>query len=93
MKSLGLLALIAFALPVWAQEKVATLHAAKIYCEACAAAITKSLRNVPGVSKVEVDVEKKEVLVRFDAAKATVEDLTAATAKRGFPSSVRSVQP
>lgn len=75
-----------------AQElRTATLHADKIYCEACAAVITKALRNVPGVSKV--DVERKDVLVRFDPAKAKVEDLTAATAKKGFPSSVRTVQP
>lgn len=75
------------------QSKVATLHAERIYCEACAAVITKALRNVPGVSKVDVDVEKKDVVVQFDPSKATVDDLTAATAKRGFPSSVRKVEP
>lgn len=77
-----------------AQEaKTATLYADKIYCDACAAVITKALRNVSGVSKVDVDVEKKEVMVRFDPAKATVEDLTAATGKRGFPSTLRKVAP
>jgi copper chaperone CopZ len=45
------------------------------------------------VSKIDVDVEKKEVLVQFDPTKAKVEDLTAATAKKGFPSSVRKVEP
>jgi copper chaperone CopZ len=78
----------------WPQEiKVATLYANKIYCEACAAVMTKALRNVPGVSKVNVDVDKKEVVVQFNPATATVDDLTAATAKRGFPSSVRKVEP
>ena len=86
--------LLVFAPFVGAQDlKSATLYAEKIYCDACAAVITKALRNVPGVSKVNVDVEQKEVLVQFDAAKATVGDLTAATAKKGFPSSVRKVQP
>lgn len=75
------------------ESKVATLYASKIYCDACAAVITKALRNVPGVGKVSVDVEKKEVLVQFDPAKASVDDLTAATAKKGFPSSVRKVEP
>ena len=75
------------------ETKVATLYANKIYCDACAAVITKSLRNVQGVSKVDVNVEKKEIMVRFDPARATVEDLTAATAKRGFPSTVRKVEP
>lgn len=75
------------------ETKVATLYANKIYCDACAAVITKSLRNVQGVSKVDVNVEKKEITVRFDPARATLEDLTAATAKRGFPSTVRKVEP
>ena len=73
--------------------KSATLYAEKIYCDACAAVITKALRNVPGVGKVSVDVDKKEVVVGFDAAKVRVEDLTAATAKKGFASSVRKVEP
>lgn len=78
----------------WSQEsRTATLYADKIYCDACAAVITKALRNVSGVSKVNVDVEKKEVMVQFDPAKASVDDLTAATTKRGFPSSVRKVEP
>ena len=86
--------LLTFASVAQSQEsEVATLYSSKIYCEACAAIITKSLRNVQGVSKVNVDVEKKEVIVQFDPAKARVEDLTAATAKRGFPSTVRKVEP
>ena len=95
MKALVLAALLLmFASVAQSQEsKTATLYAKKIYCEACAAIITKSLRNVQGVSKVNVDVEKKEVVVQYDPAKATVDDLTAATAKRGFPSTVRKVEP
>lgn len=87
-------ALFSFAPLATSQElKSATLYAEKIYCDACAAVITKALRGVPGVRKVNVDVEKKEVLVQFDPAKAKVEDLTAATAKKGFPSTVRKVEP
>jgi len=87
-------ALLSFAPLAASQEvKSATLYAEKIYCDACAAVITKALRGVPGVSKIDVDVEKKEVLVQFDPTKAKVEDLTAATAKKGFPSSVRKVEP
>jgi copper chaperone CopZ len=75
------------------ESRVAVLHADKIVCEACAAVITKALRGVPGVANVSVDVEKKEIAVRFDPGKASVADLTAATAKRGFPSEVRKVEP
>jgi mercuric ion binding protein len=94
MRALLLAGLLVLACVASAQEiKTATLHAEKIYCDACAAVITKALRGVPGVSKVDVDVEKKDVVVQFDPAKASVEDLTAATAKKGFPSSVRKVVP
>ncbi len=95
MRALLLAALtLAFASDAASQEmKTATLYAEKIYCDACAAVITKALRGVPGVGKVNVDVEKKEVLVQFDSAKAKVEDLTAATAKKGFPATLRKVQP
>lgn len=93
-KALFAAILLAAASLAAAQEsKVATLYASKIYCDACAAVITKALRNVPGVGKISVDVEKKEVLVQFDPSKASVDDLTAATAKKGFPSSVRKVEP
>lgn len=94
MRKAILAIMLAYAAAAISQEaKVATLYAEKIFCDACAAVITKALRNVPGVSKVDVDVEKKEVLVRFDATKASVDDLTAATAKKGFPSIVRKVAP
>ena len=73
MRRTALAALLAFASWALAQEsRVATLYAEKIYCDACAAAITKALRGVPGVGKISVDVEKKEVLVQFDPAKASV---------------------
>lgn len=75
------------------ESKSAVLYTEKIFCDACAAVITKALRGVDGVSKVAVDVEKKEVTVRFDPAKATVEQLTSATVKKGFPSSVRRFEP
>lgn len=94
MRKIVLAALLAFTSVASAQEtKTATLYAEKIFCDACAAVITKALRNVPGVSKVNVDVDRKEVLVQFDSGRASVEDLTAATAKKGFPSSVRKVAP
>lgn len=94
MKNLMLAALLAASSAAYAQEtKTATLYAEKIYCDACAAVITKALRNVAGVSKVSVDVEHKQVNVQFDPAKASVDDLTAATAKKGFPSTVQKVLP
>ena len=94
MRRALLAVLLAYATVAAAQDsKFATLYAEKIYCGACAAVITKALRGVPGVSEVNVDVDKKEVLVHFDPSKASVDDLTAATAKKGFPATVRKVAP
>ena len=94
MRSIVLAALLSLVAAAQAQStKTAVLYADKIYCDACAAVITKALRNVDGVSKVSVDVEHKEVNVQFDPSKANVNDLTAATAKKGFPSTVRKISP
>lgn len=44
-------ALFGFSSPALSQElKSAALYAEKIFCDACAAVITKALRGVPGVS-------------------------------------------
>lgn len=75
------------------QSKSAVLYAEKIFCDACAAVISKALRGVEGVHKVAVDADKKEVTVQFDPTKTTVEQLTLATAKKGYPSSLRRMEP
>lgn len=94
MRTALFIVMLAYAAVAAAQTvKEATLYTEKIFCSACAATITEALRGVPGVSKVDVDVRKKEVLVRFDPAKASLQDLTAATAQKGFPASVVKVTP
>jgi mercuric ion binding protein len=57
-----------------------------MYCEACPITVKKALSRVPGVSNVSVSFEKKEAVVTFDDAKASVDSLTKATANAGFPS-------
>ena len=69
----------------------ATLYIERIECIACAAAVRRALSEVYGVAKIDVDVDKKEVVVEFNPAKARAADLAAATAKRGFPATVRAV--
>ena len=84
------LLLLGFAELAGAQEsRSATLYVEKIFCSACAVVVNKALRGVAGVADVSIDVDKKEVVVRFDPAKTNTAELTAATAKRGFPSTVR----
>lgn len=75
------------------ESKSATLYVEKIQCIACAATVKKALNSVPGVTKVVVDVDKKEVMVQFESAKTKAADLAAATANRGFPATIRKVEP
>lgn len=69
----------------------ATLYIEKIERSACAATVRRALSDVDGVTKIDVDVHKKEVIVQFNPAKARAADLAAATAKRGFPATVHTV--
>lgn len=75
------------------ESKSATLHVERIQCIACAATVKKALNGIPGVTKVVVNVDKKEVIVQFDSAKTKAADLAAATANRGFPAIIRKVEP
>lgn len=51
--------------------------------------VKRSLTKIDGVTKADVSLEKGEAVVTFDDAKTTVEALTRATAKAGFPSSLK----
>lgn len=48
--------------------------------------VTRSLQKVDGAKKADVSLEKKEAVVTYDDTKTTVETLTQATTKAGFPS-------
>jgi mercuric ion binding protein len=52
----------------------------------CPITVKKALEKVPGVSKVDVRFEKKQVLVTFDDAKTNTDALVKATMNAGFPS-------
>lgn len=83
------------ALTLWSQWVIAqemkstTLHIDKIQCVVCAATVKKALNGVTGVKSVDVDVDKKEVVVQYDPAKTAPPELAEATRKRGFPAQVR----
>lgn len=91
MKKLAtLLALVAtLSTPAWATTKTVTLSVPGMTCEACPITVKKALSKVAGVQKAEVSFEKREAVVTFDDAKASVDALTKATANAGYPSSVK----
>ena len=83
------LALAAIIAPVWAATQTVTLSVAGMTCAACPITVKKALSRVEGVSKIDVSFEKREAVVTFDDAKASVQKLTKATENAGYPSSVK----
>jgi mercuric ion binding protein len=84
----SILAAAAFALssPALAAQQTVTLSVPDMSCVSCPAIVKGSLKQVEGVSNVEVSFEQKTAVVTFDDAKASVSDLIAATTNAGFPS-------
>ena len=84
-----LIGLVLFSSSTWAAVKTVTLSVPGMYCEVCPITVKKALQKVPGVTKVNISFEKKEAVVRFDDAKATVGKLKDATFEAGYPSEVK----
>ncbi len=72
--------------PAWAAPQTVTLKVPGMTCPVCPVTVRKALDKVPGVSKIEVQYEKKQVLVTFDDAKTNIDALVRATTNAGFPS-------
>jgi len=87
MLRITLLAVFPFvATPAFAEMKTATLSIPGMNCDLCPLTIKKAISRVPGVLSVEASYETKQAVVTFDDSKTTVEALTKATAKAGYPS-------
>lgn len=87
--SLALASMFAMAAPSWAAVQTVTLSVPTMDCPVCPITVKKALAAVDGVSKVEVNFDKRLAVVTFDDAKASADKLTKATANAGYPSSVR----
>jgi periplasmic mercuric ion binding protein len=74
-----------------ASPKTVTLNVSGMTCAACPITVKKALEKVPGVSSVDVQFEKKQVLVTFDDAKTTTDALVKATTNAGYPSQPEKV--
>jgi mercuric ion binding protein len=71
---------------VWAATKTVTLNVPGMTCSTCPITIKKALNKVQGVSKVDVNYEKKQAVVTFDDAKTDTKTLVKATTDAGYPS-------
>ena len=75
---------------VFAAPQTVTLSVPSMYCEACPLTVRKALEKVAGVQKVNATYEAREATVTYDDAKTSIEKLTEATKRAGYPSSVKS---
>jgi len=55
-----------------------------ITCDHCVNTIKKAVVSLVGISSVEVDIEKKQVIVEFDDKQAKSEDLIDKITEAGF---------
>ena len=79
-------AVLVLAAAALASPKTVTLNVSGMTCEACPITVKKALQKVPGVSKIDVLYEKKQVVVTFDDSKANTDALVKATTNAGYPS-------
>ncbi len=67
--------------------KTVTLSA-NIHCKNCVKKVQENIAFEKGVEGLEISVEKRQVVITYDAAKTSLETLLAAMKKIGFPATV-----
>jgi mercuric ion binding protein len=77
--------LVFAAAPLAAAERTVTLAVDNMTCAACPITVKKAIAKVDGVTKVEVSYEKREAVVTFDDAKASLQAIAKASADAGYP--------
>ena len=91
MKILATVIVLSAALssPVWAGTTMVTLSVPGMDCPVCPITVKKALTKVDGVTKAEVNFDKRQAVVTFDDVKTNVETLTKATKDAGYPATVK----
>ena len=89
-RTLALLALVAAAPLALAKQQTVSLTVPTMDCATCPITIKTALTKVPGVEKVKVSYEKREAVIVYDDAKATVADLKKATEDVGYPAMLKT---
>lgn len=81
--------LAAFSSPLLAAQKTVTLGVPGMTCGACPITVKKAISRVDGVSRAEVDFDKRQAVVTYDDTKARVDQIMQETANAGYPSSIK----
>jgi mercuric ion binding protein len=90
LQALSLIALLSAAPFASAKQQTVKLNVPTMDCATCPITIKASLVKVPGVSKVQVSYEKREAVIVYDDAQASVADLKKATEDVGYPSMLKT---
>jgi mercuric ion binding protein len=72
------------------KQQTVKLNVPTMDCATCPITIKASLSKVPGVSKVQVSYEKREAVIVYNDAQASVADLKKATEDVGYPSMLKT---
>jgi mercuric ion binding protein len=72
------------------EAQTVTLDVPGMTCAVCPITVRKALSKVQGVLEAKSDYASKTATVTFDPDKASLADLTQATANTGYPSTVRT---
>ena len=90
--TLAITTLLPFSLPTATagETQTVTLDVPGMTCKFCPITVRKALSKVPGVIEAQSDYATKTATVTFDPDKASLSDLTQATANTGYPSTVRT---
>lgn len=70
-----------------------TLIAQDISCDHCKNAIEQAVGALPGVSDVDVFVQRKEITVVYDPAGVTLDQIKATLDEEGYPAAVAGSGP
>src|SRR5215510_7208966 len=76
--------LVFTAVSAYATTKTTTIHVQGMHCKMCSASVTKALKAVDGVEKVDVSFEKGTAIVAYDDQKVTEERLREVINSTGF---------
>lgn len=88
-KLFATMALVSMTSLVWAAPQTTTLAVEGMTCAACPLTVKSALFKVPGVTHVEVNLDRREAQVSYDNSRVDADKLMQATEAAGYPSRVK----
>ncbi len=80
----ALFAVILLSINLKADDIKTAVIKSSVWCEHCDATVHKGLKKLPAIKEVKVDLDKKEITVKYDAGKTSLEKVRTAISKLGY---------